>query len=261
MSTRENDESWRGKIGKMSTDEVDGFLNEPFLARVACLDDNEWPYVVPCWYQWDGAALWVVPRALRLGALSRSEAPLRGHDRRILGCRPRLRYRRAAALPRPVRGRDRRAAERRRPLGGGRSHHVGSLLRRERPELPGAHHELETLADPPRPCSHTDVAGHRLARALSGRRRRRPLSGPARRPALPVVGGETGLTRYLTTVPRAVQLIISFSILQYLSKFVSGSFDIASDAELHLLHIRTLQRMDNILVPHVTIGKVVSSLE
>ena len=63
MSAKESDESWRGKIGKMSGDEIDGFLEEPFLARVACLDDNAWPYVVPCWYQWDGAALWVVPRA------------------------------------------------------------------------------------------------------------------------------------------------------------------------------------------------------
>ena len=63
MSEKESGESWRGKIGKMSGDEIDGFLEEPFLARVACLDDNAWPYVVPCWYQWDGDALWVVPRA------------------------------------------------------------------------------------------------------------------------------------------------------------------------------------------------------
>ncbi len=63
MSATENDESWRGKIGGMSADEIDGFLAEPFLARVACLDDNDWPYVVPCWYQWDGTALWLVPRA------------------------------------------------------------------------------------------------------------------------------------------------------------------------------------------------------
>ena len=63
MSAKENGESWLGKIGRMSADEIDQFLSDPFLARVACLDDNDWPYVVPCWYQWDGAALWVVPRA------------------------------------------------------------------------------------------------------------------------------------------------------------------------------------------------------
>ena len=75
MSGKESDESWRGKIGKMSADEVDAFLNEPFLARVACLDDNEWPYVVPCWYQWDGAALWVVPRARSAWALHLEARP------------------------------------------------------------------------------------------------------------------------------------------------------------------------------------------
>ena len=59
----DKNEEWRGKIGKMSPSEIDQFLGEPFLARVACLDANGWPYVVPCWYQWDGKALWVVPRA------------------------------------------------------------------------------------------------------------------------------------------------------------------------------------------------------
>ena len=63
MSAARDNESWRGKIGGMSRGEIDRFLAASFLARVACLDDNDWPYVVPCWYQWDGAALWLVPRA------------------------------------------------------------------------------------------------------------------------------------------------------------------------------------------------------
>lgn len=63
MSEQKDDESWRGKIGKMSPAEIDQFLEEPFLARVACLDEKGWPYVVPCWYQWDGKSLWLVPRA------------------------------------------------------------------------------------------------------------------------------------------------------------------------------------------------------
>ena len=123
MSAQEKDESWRGKIGKMSTDEIDGFLNEPFLARVACLDDNDWPYVVPCWYQWDGAALWVVPRARSAWArhlearprcavtIDESSAADRASDTGVH--RASRRYRRAATL--------------------------------------GAHDELEALADPPRP--------------------------------------------------------------------------------------------------------------
>ena len=80
MSAKESDESWRGKIGKMSGDEINGFLEEPFLARVACLDDNAWPYVVPCWYQWDGdGALGRSARALCLGPPPRGAAALRGH--------------------------------------------------------------------------------------------------------------------------------------------------------------------------------------
>jgi hypothetical protein len=56
-------ESWRGKIGKLSPAEIDQFLYEPHLARIACLDDKGWPYAVPCWYHWDGKAFWLVARA------------------------------------------------------------------------------------------------------------------------------------------------------------------------------------------------------
>jgi nitroimidazol reductase NimA-like FMN-containing flavoprotein (pyridoxamine 5'-phosphate oxidase superfamily) len=63
VSDQQKDEGWRGKIGKMSPAEIDEFLAEPNLARLACLDDNGWPYAVACWYQWDGKALWLVPRA------------------------------------------------------------------------------------------------------------------------------------------------------------------------------------------------------
>ena len=62
MST-EKDESWRGKVGKLSREEINQFLEEPNLARVACLDDKGWPYAVPCWYQWDGKSIWLVARA------------------------------------------------------------------------------------------------------------------------------------------------------------------------------------------------------
>lgn len=60
--TREGEE-WRGKVGRMAGDEVSAFLDEPHIARLACLDDEGWPYVVPCWQEWDGASFWVIPRA------------------------------------------------------------------------------------------------------------------------------------------------------------------------------------------------------
>lgn len=57
-----SDESWRGRIGRMDETEVTAFLDEPQIARLACLDDEGWPYVVPCWQEWDGSSFWVVPR-------------------------------------------------------------------------------------------------------------------------------------------------------------------------------------------------------
>lgn len=56
------DESWRGTIGGLTADEVRAFLDEPKIARLGCLDDKGWPYVVPVWQEWDGDAFWVVPR-------------------------------------------------------------------------------------------------------------------------------------------------------------------------------------------------------
>ncbi|SHF80503.1 pyridoxamine 5'-phosphate oxidase family protein [Streptoalloteichus hindustanus] len=56
-------EDWRGKVGPLDDRELAEFLTEPHIARVACLDDDGWPYVVPCWHEWDGNAFWVVPRA------------------------------------------------------------------------------------------------------------------------------------------------------------------------------------------------------
>jgi hypothetical protein len=42
--------------------ELDDFLAEGHIARLACLDDDGWPYVVPVWHEWDHTGFWVVPR-------------------------------------------------------------------------------------------------------------------------------------------------------------------------------------------------------
>ena len=57
-----SDENWRGQVGRLNETEVTAFLAEPQLARLACLDDEGWPYVVPCWQEWDGNSFWVIPR-------------------------------------------------------------------------------------------------------------------------------------------------------------------------------------------------------
>jgi hypothetical protein len=53
---------WRGKVGRMSSEEIDAFLAGPRLMRIACLKDDGKPYVVPIWYEWDGKGFWVIPR-------------------------------------------------------------------------------------------------------------------------------------------------------------------------------------------------------
>ena len=55
-------ESWRGQVGRLNDAELSTFLGEAHLARLACLDDEGWPYVVPLWHEWDGQSFWVVPR-------------------------------------------------------------------------------------------------------------------------------------------------------------------------------------------------------
>jgi hypothetical protein len=57
-----SEEGWRGRVGRLNEAEVTEFLAEPQLARLACLDDEGWPYVVPCWQEWDCDSFWVIPR-------------------------------------------------------------------------------------------------------------------------------------------------------------------------------------------------------
>ncbi len=62
MTSSASSESWRGKVGQLDRQELDAFLGEGRIARLACLDDGGWPYVVPCWQEWDGEGFWVIPR-------------------------------------------------------------------------------------------------------------------------------------------------------------------------------------------------------
>ena len=62
MTSSGSSESWRGKVGQLDREELDAFLAEGRIARLACIDDEGWPYVVPCWQEWDGEGFWVIPR-------------------------------------------------------------------------------------------------------------------------------------------------------------------------------------------------------
>lgn len=57
-----SDESWRGKVGRLAEDEVAAFLQEPVFARLATVDEEGWPYVVPVWHEWSDGRFWVIGR-------------------------------------------------------------------------------------------------------------------------------------------------------------------------------------------------------
>ena len=42
---------WRGKVGKLTEEEMAEFLAGNPFCRIGCLDEDGWPYVVPCWFE------------------------------------------------------------------------------------------------------------------------------------------------------------------------------------------------------------------
>ena len=56
-------EEWRGKVGRMEPAEMDAYLAAGNVARLGCLDDQGWPYVVPTWYQHADGGFYIIPRA------------------------------------------------------------------------------------------------------------------------------------------------------------------------------------------------------
>ncbi len=51
------------KAGKLSRQEIDEFLAQPIIARIATVKPDGAPHVAPMWQQWDGEAMWVIPRS------------------------------------------------------------------------------------------------------------------------------------------------------------------------------------------------------
>ncbi len=48
--------------GPLSSAELDEFLAQPLLLKLACVRPDGWPYVIPLWYAWDAGKLYVVGR-------------------------------------------------------------------------------------------------------------------------------------------------------------------------------------------------------
>jgi PPOX class probable F420-dependent enzyme len=53
---------WMGKMRGLTAEEIVEFLAGPVVARVATIDEEGMPYITPVWQEWDGEAIWIVPR-------------------------------------------------------------------------------------------------------------------------------------------------------------------------------------------------------
>jgi nitroimidazol reductase NimA-like FMN-containing flavoprotein (pyridoxamine 5'-phosphate oxidase superfamily) len=56
-------QEWRGTVGKMSEDELAAFLSGNPFCRIGCVDEEGWPYVVPCWFEYSDGGFYIIPRA------------------------------------------------------------------------------------------------------------------------------------------------------------------------------------------------------
>jgi PPOX class probable F420-dependent enzyme len=62
MTETQSHPEWMGKNARMTLAEVQEFLAGAVVARVATVDAEGRPYITPVWQEWDGAAMWIIPR-------------------------------------------------------------------------------------------------------------------------------------------------------------------------------------------------------
>lgn len=53
---------WMGSNRGLTPDELTEFLAGPVVARIATIDESGFPYITPVWQEWDGTAMYLVPR-------------------------------------------------------------------------------------------------------------------------------------------------------------------------------------------------------
>jgi len=58
----ETQESWRGKVRAMTTEEVEEFLGLGINMYLACLTPDGDPYITVTWHEWRDGYFWVIPR-------------------------------------------------------------------------------------------------------------------------------------------------------------------------------------------------------
>lgn len=62
MTETKNSEEWRGKVGKLSDEELSEFLSTDAICRLGVLDNDGWPYVVPIWFLYKDDGFYIIPR-------------------------------------------------------------------------------------------------------------------------------------------------------------------------------------------------------
>ncbi len=68
MSEEHASESWRGEVGRLTGEPLATFLGGGIICRLACLDRDGWPYIVPVWFHYADDGFYVVPRERSLWA-------------------------------------------------------------------------------------------------------------------------------------------------------------------------------------------------
>ena len=53
---------WMGKMRGLTAEEIKEFLAGAVVARIATVDKDGFPYITPVWQEWDGEALYIIPR-------------------------------------------------------------------------------------------------------------------------------------------------------------------------------------------------------
>jgi nitroimidazol reductase NimA-like FMN-containing flavoprotein (pyridoxamine 5'-phosphate oxidase superfamily) len=62
MSEKREYPEWMGKMRGLTSDEIIEFLAGAVVARIATIDEQGFPYITPVWQEWDGEALYIIPR-------------------------------------------------------------------------------------------------------------------------------------------------------------------------------------------------------
>lgn len=62
MAEEQKYPEWMGKMRGLHPEEIQEFLDGAVVARIATVDAEGSPYITPVWEEWDGEAMYIIPR-------------------------------------------------------------------------------------------------------------------------------------------------------------------------------------------------------